>query len=303
MRNAWLAVLTAFLAFSEPVLAQDRVDLGVGRVFTNDAIGDFTDRWRTGSYTVSLFRGPAWTGDLPARPGQLLEWRLRGEILAPATLDAPEPGDRRYATTLGLGLHTHFATGGAEMRLGLDLVATGPMTGIASFQSAIHDVLSLPKPDTANQIGNGLYPTLSAEIGRGFALSGTAALHPFAEVQAGIETFARVGADITFGGFGQGVVMLRDPVTGHRVTGVRDPDAARGFTVVLGADSTRVWDSALLPDGGDAVRQPVRHRVRAGGRWQGRDTEVFYGAAWLSEEFRQQDEGQVVGALNLHLRF
>ena len=44
--------------------AQDRVTLGWGRLLTNDLLGDGRDRWRTGSYTLSRVRGPAWGGSL-----------------------------------------------------------------------------------------------------------------------------------------------------------------------------------------------------------------------------------------------
>lgn len=37
--------------------------------------------------------------------------------------------------------------------------------------------------------------------------------------------------------------------------------------------------------------------------WQGGQSEVFYGVTWLSEEFEEQPEGQVLGAVNLRLRF
>ena len=40
-----------------PVLAQDRVTLGWGRLFNNDTLGDTQDRWKTGSYTINHLRG------------------------------------------------------------------------------------------------------------------------------------------------------------------------------------------------------------------------------------------------------
>ncbi len=276
--------------------------LGTGRVFTNDALGDLTDRWRTGSYTVGRFRSrELWPGELPRVPGRVLEWRVRGETLAPATLDAPEPGDRRYAGMLGFGLHTYWQERGLDLRAGVDLVVTGPQTQLDDLQTAIHDILSLPKPDTSNQIGNALYPTVSLEAGRDFAL-GQGTLRPFAEVQAGVESFGRLGLDVVLGTHGDGGLLMRDPVTGHRVTGIRGAGTS-GFSWILGADTAYVWDSRLLPDGGDATLARHRHRVRVGGHWKGSTTEVFYGVAWLTEEFLQQDEGQAVGALNLRFLF
>jgi hypothetical protein len=282
--------------------AQGWLTLGFGRVFTNDALGDLTDRWRTGSYTVGRFRSRApWPGELPPVPGQVLEWRIRGEMIAPATLDAPEPGDRRYAGMLGFGLHSYWRQGGLDIRAGADLVVTGPATRLDELQAALHDILSLPKPDATNQIGDAVYPTVSLEAGRDLAL-GQGTLRPFVEAQAGVESFGRVGVDVVLGTHGDGGLLMRDPVTGHRVTGVRGAGTA-GFSLILGADTAYVWDSRLLPDGGDAVLAHHRHRVRVGGHWMGSSAEVFYGVSWLSEEFLQQDEGQVVGALNLRLLF
>jgi hypothetical protein len=304
-RSAFVIMLGMAMAAPDVARADDpqgRLTLGVGRVFTNDALGDLTDRWRTGAYMVGRFRArDPWAGALPQRPGQVLEWRIRGEIVAPSVLDDPEPFDRRYAAMLGFGLHTYWQDQGFDLRAGVDLVLTGPQTQLDELQTALHDILSLPKPDTTNQIGDELYPTASIEVGRDVAL-GEGKLRPFLELQAGIESFGRVGVDVVLGSHGDGGLLMRDPVTGHRVTGIRG-GAAPGFSWVLGADSAYVWDSHLLPGSGDATLARQRHRLRLGGHWQGEANEVFYGVAWLTEEFLQQDEGQAVGALNLRLLF
>lgn len=301
MRSLVLSLLVS-LGAAAPALAAPWERLGTARVFTNDALGDLSDRWRTGAYGIGFFRGrDAWPGSLPGVPGRVLEWRIRGENVAPARLDAPEPGDRRYAAMLSLGLHTYWQYGRTEARAGAELVFTGPQTHLDDLQSRLHDVLSVPVPDLSNQIGNAMYPTLSVEAGRTFTL-GNATVRPFVEAQAGVESFGRVGVDVVLGSHGRGGLLMRDPVTGHRVTAVRGAGTA-GFSLVLGADTAQVRDSRLLPDGGDAVAERRRHRVRVGGHWAGGAAEVFYGIAWLSPEFRAQDEGQVVGALNLRLPF
>lgn len=300
MRPALILVLAVMAA--APAQAEEWNHLGVGRVFTNDALGDMTDRWRTGSYTIAWFRGrDPWQGALPANPGQILEWRLRGEIIAPSRIDDPEPGDRRYAGMLSAGLHTHWEVAGIETSAGLDFVMTGPQTGLDNLQSSIHDILSLPKPDSSNQIPNAVYPTVLVEMARSW-VTGTTTLRPFIEAQAGIEDFVRLGADVVFGTHGVGGLLMRDPVTGHRVTAIRGAETA-GFSFVLGADAAAVTASELLPEGGAAVLSPDRYRVRAGGHWMTGTTEIFYGISYLSPEFEQQDEGQVVGALNVRILF
>jgi hypothetical protein len=311
LRNLWggavrprlaLAGLIALLAV--PALAEDRRTIGVSRLFTNDALGDQRDRWRTAGYGVSLLRGPDWTGSLPATPGRLLEFRLRSEIVTPEAIANPDPRDRRYAGILSFGLHTHAAVGAGEARIGADLVVVGPVTGLSGLQGHLHDLLGLPEPDTSNQLGNAVYPMLSGEIGRSYRLGRAVTIRPFVEGQWGFETLIRAGADLTLGRFGEDALALRDVVTGHRVAGIRAPGGgAPGLSLVLGGDVARVGDSALLPDDGTAVLRRDRTRLRAGLHWQGRRSDAFYGVTWLSPEFEGQHEGQLVGALQLRVRF
>ncbi|MBL4916389.1 lipid A-modifier LpxR family protein [Szabonella alba] len=306
MRKALLAVCAVLAVLASPVSGQtsERATLGIGRFFNNDAIGDGRDRWRSGSYAVSLLRGPGWSYALPPRFGEILEFRLRSEIIAPASLTNPAAGDRRYVGVLSLGMHTHFSLGQAEARLGLDLVATGRQTGVGRLQRAAHRVFGLQSPDPvlAGQIGNAVHPTLSAEIGRSFDLGDRARLRPFVEAQAGVETYLRAGADLTFGQFGQGALMLRDQVTGQRYSGIRG-DETRGMSVLLGGDIAHIHDSAYLPDGGAAVLEPTRSRLRAGLHWRGEKSEIFYGITRLGREFKGQPTAQTVGSLRLRLRF
>lgn len=301
MRVLLPALLALLVTIAPPAAAQERQTLGFGRLFTNDGLGDLRDRWRTGAYTVSILRGPEWTGRLPDRPGVILEYRGRAEIVAPANLARPGPGDRRYAGILSAGVHTHFAWAGGEARLGLDIVGTGPATGLGSFQNWVHKALDVPQPDLSNQLPNRVHPMLSGEYGREVTLGGGARLRPFVEAQAGFETLARAGFDLTLGGHGRGALLLRDPVTGLRYAGIRG-EPAPGLSAVVGADIARVWDSALLPAPGPAPRG-TRTRLRAGLHWQGERSELFWGISRLSPEFAGQPKGQTVGAMRLRLRF
>jgi hypothetical protein len=284
--------------------AEDQVVLGWGRLFNNDALGDMQDRWHTGSYTVSQMRGTAWRGTLPSRPFELWEIKAEGAIVAPADLIYPAPDDRRYAGVLTFGLHSQFDLQGYETNIGADLVMTGPQTGVSAFQNAIHNALGLTSGDASydTQIDNGFYPTISGEIGRNFALGQGVTLRPFASAAAGVETWARIGGDLTIGHFGEGAVMLRDDTTGQRYRAV-EGDRVTGFSFLAGADLAMVWNSALLPEGGAAVLSDTRDRVRLGMQWQGKTNAVFYGLTYLGPEFDTQPEGQVVGSLNVQLQF
>lgn len=303
MLKALLVVSTIAMSLASPVAAEERVTLGWGRLFTNDALGDGRDRWRTGSYTVSRIKGISWSGELPTTPGEIVEFRFRADTIAPASLTDPDKGDRRYAGALSLGLHTHFDWKGAEISLGADLVATGPQTGISNFQSYVHKLLDLPRPQVLDdQIGNAVYPSVVIEAGRSYDFGTAVRVRPFVEARAGVETLLRVGGDLVIGQFERGDLMLRDVTTGMRYRGVQG-NPASGFSFVIGGDIAQVYDSAFLPAGEAAVLSSRRDRLRAGFNWQGGQSTFFYGVTYLSPEFEQQPEGQVLGALNLNMRF
>lgn len=279
-----------------------RVTLGWGRFFYNDLLGDGHDRWQTGGYTVSILRGDRFDGHLPDRPGRILEYRLAANIIAPASLTSPEPDDRRYAGTLGLGVHTPWQWRGTEFSLGADLVVTGPQTGVGRFQRWAHEVLGLDKPEVlGNQIEDGFYPTLVAEAGRTLPLAG-GRLRPFAELRAGDESLIRLGADLSFGQVGADDLMVRDKTTGQRYRGAAGT-YRQGVALTLGGDVAHVFSSVYLPAGETARLRADRYRLRAGLNWQGKKSTLFYGLTYLSPQFEQQSEGQVVGGLSLHVKF
>jgi hypothetical protein len=298
------AFLTAAaLCSAFPAMAEERVTLGWGRLFANDALGDGKDRWRTGSYQVSVVRGVSFSGELPSRLGALMEYRASSQIVAPASLTTAAPGDRRYGGMLSLGAHSQSEWRGNEISVGADLVVLGPQTGISNFQKFIHNAIDLPEPTVvSNQLGNGFFPTLQAEIGRPFVLNSQVTLRPFAEAQAGVESYVRIGGDLVIGQFGTGAVMVRDTVTGQRYRAVESAHN-EGFSLVLGGDLAKVFDSALLPGGEPAVMVDERLRLRAGLHWQAARASVFYGVSYLSREFEAQPEGQLVGAMTLNMKF
>jgi hypothetical protein len=282
--------------------------LGVVSIFGNDwygvPFGDRYDRWRSGHVRVSVLRGQRWDGMLPAQPFELMEYRLRGEIIAPDNLAAPEPGDRLYAPSWWLGATTHFGWSGYDVAAGADLVMVGPQTGIENIHSSIHqwfgnNPINLP---AANQVSNGLYLDAHAEIGRDIALSFGEA-RPFLELRAGVETLARVGVDFTIGTLGQDGLRLRDQVSGQRVAGLNGSETMGGWSFLFGADMAYVASSVYLPDDRGPDLEEHRHRLRAGANFGIGDSNFFYGVTYLSEEFEGQPEGQVVGTISVDIRF
>src|SRR5688500_10938952 len=104
-----LCALCATLVLPVATPAQERETLGVGRIFTNDALGDGKDRWRSGSYAVSILRGEAWDGAPPVRPGELIEYRFRTEVVYPGRMGGTGSDDRPFAGVLGLAAQTHWS--------------------------------------------------------------------------------------------------------------------------------------------------------------------------------------------------
>lgn len=278
--------------------------LGHGRLTNNDLLGDGKDRWQTGSVASSRVVGRGgWTGMLPDRPFDVLEYRLAVQVIAPENMRKPKANDRPWAGALTVGVHTHFARGPVELSMGADLSATGPQTGLSDFQTAVHDLMGVDpasKSVLSNQVENGFHPTVVLEAGNSVAVGGQAVLRPFAEARAGLETMVRVGADLTLGTVGQGELLVRDAVTGQRYRAVSNPLA--GFSYVLGGDMAYVDSSALLPD--DQVEATdMRNRLRAGVHWQGERNAAFYGVTWMSKEFEGQGSGQTVGSVRLDFKF
>ncbi|MDJ0820378.1 MAG: DUF2219 family protein [Paracoccaceae bacterium] len=298
------AALVAAFALGTPALSQERETLGYGRLVNNDSFGDVRDRWQTGSVSSSRVRGYGWDGMLPERAFSLIEYRVGSQLVAPDNLRQPAAGDRPYGGAISLGVHTHFARGMTEFAAGLDLVFTGPQTGLGEFQTAVHDAFGMKPPARAvlaNQIGNAVHPTFVGEAGSSLTLGGRTVLRPFAELRWGVETLARVGADLTIGSVGQGELLIRDAVTGQRYRAVHE--RVPGFSYVVGGDIAYVDESAFLPADRGFALTDSRSRLRAGVHWQGEKNAAFYGVTYLSEEFQAQPEGQVVGSFRLQLRF
>lgn len=295
-----LAILIAMLTVATPAFSEGREVVGNGRLFTNDFFGDSGDRWRTGSYVYSHVRGrEAYSGTESF--GDLIEYRLRAEIIAPST--GPAPGDRPYVGAMSIGAFTHFENNGFQMSLGSELTSIGPQTGLSAFQEKFHDTFGMPDPlFPDDQVDNAFLLSGIAAATRPYQLADNISVRPFVEGQVGAEDFIRAGADMIIGRVAQDDLLLRDVVTGqlYRAT---EGDAL-GLSYLLGADVASVFDSNYLPSNMGYTVSDTRTRARAGVFWQmGEDVSFFYGATYLSEEFEGQTEGQIVGSLKLNFNF
>lgn len=287
-----------------PFVSTTRHRIGYGRLMTNDMIGDGHDRWRSGSISTSRIYGYGWDGAAPARFGELLEFRMMGQIIAPQSLTSVDTSDRPWAGALSFGVHSHMQRADTEIAVGADLVVIGPQTQLDTLQDALHDLFGAPRPSDAVldlQIPNTIRPTLVFETGQNIDMGSSVSLRPFAEARAGDETLVRIGADLNIGTVGLGELLVRDSVTGQRYRTVYD--SAPGYSLTLGGDIAYVANSVYLPDEQGYALTNHRDRARVGLHWQGENASAFYGLTYLGKEFSGQDDSQVTGSIRLKLRF
>jgi len=298
----FLCLLSLFLASSAS--ADGFKLVGRASLFTNDYLGDGEDRWRTGSYTRSTFFARSSGKDATAPP--LFELRLRGEVIAPTEVNlVPQPGERPFVGVAAIGGFRHVSRGDYDVAWGGEMVFVGPQTGVSSFVTEAHEALGFKQPRAASgQLGNNTFPTVYLHASRLAGASATVPfdVRPFVEVQAGAETYARIGVDMFFGNGMSTTATTRDVVSGQ-IMSVVAADPVTGFTPSIGFDVARVWDSQFLPSSSGLTVKPWRLRARGGLRSQTQSTEIFYGLSWLSPEYEGQPSGQVLGSLSLDFQF
>ncbi|MEC7762452.1 MAG: lipid A-modifier LpxR family protein [Pseudomonadota bacterium] len=300
-----LAVILMTLA-AGTASAQDRSwsFLGWANLTTNDGTGDGQDRWQSFSTSTSFLFGPKGTQSAPYGFGDLVELRLGTQIMSPANTVTPAPGDRRAAGVVRAALFTHFARGGWDVALGAGAEAVGPATRVIALQDAFHRIGNFDRfaPGViSNQLGNRVRPMGHAEVAYAISVGDQATFRPFAAAHVGLETYARIGFDLLLGPGYQNGVIARDYVSGQPyqiLKGVNQP----GVSFLFGADVARVFSSSYLPQPTYALT-PTRARIRGGLLVDGEVFSVFYGMTYLTPEFRAQPEGQVVGSVQVRLKF
>ena len=197
---------------------------------------------------------------------------------------------------------------GAEVRERQEVISI-PSPGAMVAEMSLHE-------SVLSQVHKGLPCRITVDAVPGLAFTGVidfvsplpdknawfanSNLRLFAEVRAGDETLVRIGADLTFGG-GGGELLVRESVTGQRYRVLFNEEPRWNF--IIGGDVAYVEDSVYLPDNIGVDLKNNRYRLRAGVNWQGATSSVFYGLTYLSEEFENQPEGQLVGSVRLKFEF
>ena len=179
----------------------------------------------------------------------------------------------------------------------------GDQTGLPEFQAAVHDALgfdqaydpTLNDPHLSDRVtGRG-----SFELSRSFTLGEKAMLRPYGALAVGADEVATLGVDLVLGNMALPRRWVRDAVTGQ----VLSPDASSGFSLLAGIDGSYVRSSTHLSDESDVRPENIQTRIRLGVQGAIGPASVFFGQAWLSEEFVGQAEPQRVGTLSISLAF
>ena len=273
---------------------------GWSLAISNDSIGEARDRWQSSSVQLGFLLSQVDITQELIDFGEVIELRLRTDILTPENLAMIVTTDRRYAGVIAIGAHSYVDWGLIEGRMGADVVTVGAHTGLYEFQQTLHEILGFTKPELKDfQIDDDVLLDFSGEISRNFQ-AGSGNMRPFLEAQIGSEDFLRIGLDVNWG-LDLGREAMRATVTGHRVPSIYSNQTGLGFT--LGGDIAWVDDSIYLPEKYGYELNVPRLRVRTGIRHVNRFWDTFYGLTWLNKEFKAQREGQFVGTFQFKLRF
>lgn len=297
-----------------PALARELLDQPiVGRVsaFSNDYLGDGHDRWRTGAYFTSyitshtkgnFFDNPTWF----AR-----EFRIRSEIIAPSNLGASAKNiDRHFVGMIGTGIFFHRKKNKVESKYGFELVFTGPMTGLLKAQSIAHKPLTfepVSKYVIDSQHPNRIYSNFSYSLARPFQVGSKnkigVSIRPFVRFDIGVESFARIGADIIIGKGMRYNFFVRDPVTGNLMTGQKSFKSGLRLGVLFGGDVSYMATSAYFNSNRGEEMIAIRHRFRVGVQLEVSNLNIFFGITKFSKEFKKQKTGQSVGSIEIRIRY
>ncbi|WP_170565441.1 lipid A-modifier LpxR family protein [Ruegeria atlantica] len=271
--------------------------------FTNDFFGDGRDRWRSASYTLFLGFGGEKTAGISH------DFRARAEIISPWGSKAQlNNDDRPYVGMLGFGVFANDRYQTLEYNIGAEVLFVGDQTYIADFQQSFHEVTGiagyLPRDMPHKHVGNKVTGMASAEFARSLNLSDSVDFRPFLGLQAGYETFGRMGFDLIVGGYSGSERYVRDPVSGFlQPSSPNRSIRMEDLSFLIGADYTYITRSEFFPTWSDVEMTSGRARVRVGLQSQVSVASVFFGLTYFTKEFETQYEDQTIGVLSFEFPF
>ncbi len=297
-------------------------------LFWNDRLGDGRDRWKSGGLTQSYifperrFGDESWFADRASA----LELNLRGLVMTPddTSATAADPHDRPYAQYAAAGLYLlsiarprPVAPGlglQVEDRAGLELGWQGDPLPLFDIQGAVHGMTGAGggMSDPSNTIDGEFLANLEGRrtwrLHRG-EFARDLELAPFVQTSLGMrENSLRAGADLLVGSALEGRTWGSDPATGAVMAGESMHRGGLNWTLWAGGDLGLVASDAFLDggfagDGPSVERQTLTARARAGILLEYGTVGIGFSVNWLGREFRDQPEGQAIGAVQLKIRF
>ena len=300
-------------------------DIVAEGILWNDRLGDGKDRYKSGGLTQSWLvpqsriSGEPWIADQAAA----LEVQIRGLVITPDNT-AAATADRPYAQYLAAGVFLrtfgranpvfHDGALSAENRIGIEIGYQGDPLPLFEIQEALHGISGMgPMARTdAGTLDSSVLVNL--EVKRTWRLHVDAERHdvdvaPFAQISAGLrENSARIGADLIHGASLTARTWNHDPAIGALIPGGSKRRDGVNWFAWFGGDVAIVASDALL-DGGFLVDGPATNaerfsaRLRAGAMAEFPGFALSYSITWLSPEFEEQDQGQLIGAVQLKLRY
>jgi hypothetical protein len=231
------------------------------------------------------------------------------------------PTDRPFAQYAGLGIYlrsierpyrnSRSTSQSVEDRLGIELGYQGDPLPIFDIQEALHGNSTMNINDTNSLGGEVLVNIEARRVWRWHVDMQDSDLEfvPFAQVSAGMrENSARAGMDVIYGSTLSGRTWNYEPAIGALIPGGSAPRDGFQWALWLGGDVGAIGTDAFLDGGFDASgpsvdRETINVRLRAGILLEYDPIAIGYSLVWLSEEFKNQPEGQLIGAASVKYQF
>ncbi len=270
------------------------VNASVG-FFANDSFWDGKDRWRTGSYQRSIFLDY-----------EKYEFRLRMEFVAPQSLTTPDKKhDRPYAAIFSLGLFDHQRVGQHHFAYGIGVDAINKSKFAENYQKWWHSWSGFEDLNIADfRVPSQFAPLAEAswqyeaKLPHGYAI-------PFVEIGTGPRDYARAGLDLILTDR-ELHFLSRDATTGNLLFDTLNPKRYNqwNFDMILGADYSYVAKDIYIENDVSNVKSlKDRYRLRLALRGQVEGLTFLVGPTYLSPEFDEQSEGQILQTFSLELNF
>ncbi|MDH3665971.1 MAG: lipid A deacylase LpxR family protein [Paracoccaceae bacterium] len=313
-------------------LASSREIQGATLVW-NDGLGDGQDRWKTGGLSQSVILPESSLGSVHWIDDQAsaLEVTLRALLMTPDNTAAAvaDGDDRAFAQYAGAGVFLRtfsqpatapgdFGIQGlliqTDDRVGIELGWQGDPLPLFEIQEAFHGMTGAGggRGNPANSIGG--EPLVNLEARRTWRLLAEGPgrdveFAPFLQTSLGMrENSLRVGGDFFVGSALEGRIWGSDPATGAAFSQASMPRPGTNWTLFAGGDlgyiaSDAFLDGGVTADGPSVERRDLVGRARAGILVEHGRVGLGFSLNWLGREFESQPEGQLVGALQVRVRF